>query len=145
MVVRLGYILPSGIGTDEGTKFFFQDLVNTETICTFYDFENKRQLFPGVAPVMRFCLLTITGRERPIKTGGEFIFFAQSIEDLSEPDRKFTLTSEEIRLINPNTQTCPIFKTKREAEITKSIYAKNPILLKHQPPLNPWGRRSNSA
>ena len=135
---RIGCVLPSGIGTDDTTKLFFQKLVETETLSSFLDFENKLQIFPGVAPVLRFCLLTLNGSARPNKTGAQFIFFAQRVEDLLEPDRKYSLTSDEIRLINPNSLTAPIFRTRMEAEIAKHIYAAHPVLIAHAPPANPW-------
>ncbi|MCC6796589.1 MAG: N-6 DNA methylase, partial [Candidatus Hydrogenedentes bacterium] len=135
---RIGYVLPSGIGTDDTTKLFFQKVVETETLFSFFDFENKLQLFPGVAPVLRFCLVTLNGTDRPNKAGAHFIFFAQRVEDLLEPDRKYSLTSAEIRLINPNSQTAPIFRTRMEAEIAKRIYAAHPVLIAHTPQANPW-------
>jgi hypothetical protein len=42
-------------------------------------------------------------------------------------------------LINPNTRTCPIFRSKRDADITKAIYERVPVLLREEPPeQNPW-------
>src|SRR5690606_31754447 len=44
--------------------------------------------------------------------------------------------------LNPNTRTCPIFRSKRDAEITKAIYRRVPVLIKEGPPEeNPWGIR----
>jgi hypothetical protein len=135
---RIGCILPSGIGTDDSTKLFFQALVNANALNSFFDFENKLQLFPAVAPVVRFCLLTVVGRQSGVEVGGSYIFFAQNVEDLLEPERRFTLSSADIKLINPNSQTCPIFKSRREAEITKGVYRSTPVLLTHSPASNPW-------
>ena len=54
---RVGTIVPSGIATDDTTKFFFQDLMQTYSLCSMFDFENKEKLFPAVAPPMKFSLL----------------------------------------------------------------------------------------
>lgn len=52
----------------------------------------------------------------------------------------FALTPEEIALLNPNTGTCPVFRTRRDAEITLGIYARLPVLIKESDPDgNPWG------
>jgi len=43
-------------------------------------------------------------------------------------------------LLNPNTRTCPIFRTRRDAELTKAIYRRVPVLIREGPPEeNPWG------
>jgi hypothetical protein len=42
-------------------------------------------------------------------------------------------------LLNPNTHTCPIFLTHRDAEITKDIYGRIPVLVRERPSEdNPW-------
>jgi hypothetical protein len=112
-------------------------LVTSQRLRSLFDFENKLQLFPAVAPVVRFCLLT-TGSANPSASGASFVFFAHTVDSLNEAGRKFTLTSADIALINPNTSTCPIFKSESEAEITKRIYARFPVLIRHTPSRNPW-------
>ncbi len=126
---RVGCIVPSGIATDDTTKFFFQDLVQTRTLASLYDFENKNGLFPGVHRSFKFCLLTLTGKGNPITQNAEFIFFAQDTADLKDEERRFTLTPDEIELVNPNTKTCPIFRFKHDAELVKQIYKNIPILI----------------
>src|ERR1700694_1618206 len=37
---RLGCIVPSGVATDDTTRFFFQDLMETRSLASLYDFEN---------------------------------------------------------------------------------------------------------
>src|SRR5262249_41957160 len=50
------------------------------------------------------------------------------------------LTSKDIELLNPNTRTCPIFRTGREVEITRVIYHRIPILVREGAgnDMNPW-------
>lgn len=71
----------------------------------------------------------------------EFVFFALNPEHLLDPERRFTLTADEIRLINPNTRTCATFRSKRDAELTKAIYRRVPVLIRESQPedINPWG------
>jgi len=40
------------------------------------------------------------------------------------------LTIEDIELLNPNTLTVPTFRSKRDAELTKKIYQRAPVLIK---------------
>jgi hypothetical protein len=140
---RVGAVVPSGIATDNTTRNFFAALVNSNTLVSLYDFENAVGLFEGVGHGrFKFCLLTIAGGSLPIESSPDFFFFAHETSDLTDPQRHFTLTAEEIALINPNTRTCPIFRTQRDAEITKAIYRRVPVLVKEGPPEeNPWGIR----
>ena len=59
----------------------------------------------------------------------------------NKDDARFELTPEEIQLLNPNTGTCPIFRTRRDAEITLGIYRRVPVLINENDPVNgnPWG------
>ncbi|MGC8761738.1 MAG: Eco57I restriction-modification methylase domain-containing protein [Bryobacteraceae bacterium] len=139
---RMGMIVPSGIATDNTTRNFFASLVGSNTLVSLYDFENREGIFEAVDRRMKFSLLTITGAPRPKGAAADFFCFAHSTADLADPHRHFTLTAEDIALINPNTRTCPIFRTQRDAEITKGIYRRVPVLVKEGPPEeNPWGIR----
>ena len=48
-------------------------------------------------------------------------------------------------LLNPNTRTCPIFRSRKDAELTKAIYRRVPVLVREArdgwPAENPWGIR----
>ncbi|WP_342372512.1 N-6 DNA methylase [Propioniciclava soli] len=117
---RMGMILPTGIATDATTQYFFKDLVQRGSLASLYDFENAKPLFEGVHRSFKFCLLTLTGREERVARA-EFAFFAHDPTDLLKDDARFGLTPEEIQLLNPNTGTCPIFRTRRDAETTLGI------------------------
>jgi hypothetical protein len=127
---HMGMIVPSGIATDDTTKFFFQDLMQTRSLVSLYDFENREGLFPAVDSRMKFCLLTIAGSAAPTQRGATFVFFAQNVGDLDDPEKRFTLSAEDIRLLNPNTGTTATFRSKRDAEITKAIYRRVPVLIR---------------
>jgi hypothetical protein len=140
---QFGCILPTGIATDNTTKEFFAALAESNTLVSLYDFENAVGLFEGVGHGrFKFCLLTISGAPRSASAAPDFVFFAHHVSDLNDQDRHFTLTAADIALINPNTRTCPIFRSKRDAEITKAIYRRVPVLIKEgSPEENPWGIR----
>ncbi len=123
---RVGCIIPSGIASDDTTKAFFQDLIQSSALVSLHSFENEEFLFPAVHHSTKFCLMTLTGSRRP-SSEADFAFFCRRTEQLREPDRHFTLTADEIRLMNPNTGTCPIFRSKRDAEINKAIYRRVPV------------------
>ena len=135
-VGRAGIIVPPGIATDYTYRDFFADVVDKRQLASLYDFENKRGLFPAVAPVVRFCLLTL-GQSGLYEA--DFAFFLQATNDLAEPDRHFSLTADDFALINPNTRTVAVFRTRRDAELTKTIYHAAPVLLNERNGENPWG------
>ncbi|TVR18759.1 MAG: hypothetical protein EA396_14140, partial [Anaerolineaceae bacterium] len=139
-VGRVGMIVPSGIATDDTTKFFFQDLMNTRSLVSLYDFENREGLFPGVDSRMKFSLVTMTGWDA-IAQQAEFVFFAHNIGDLSDDWRRFTLSAEDIAALNPNTGTMATFRSQQDAEITKGIYRRVPVLIQEEPLENHWGIR----
>lgn len=144
---RVGIIVPSGIATDDTTKYFFQDLMESRALVSLYDFENRDAVFPGVHRSYKFCLLTLTGPDRPARGGAEFVFFAHQVAHLADKWRRFTLSAEDIALINPNTGTTATFRSARDAELTKAIYRRVPVLIREGDPergeavANPWGIR----
>ena len=135
-----GIIVPTGIATDDSNSDFFGYLIQENQLVSLYDFENRdRVLFPEVYYRMRFCLLTVCGTALSCHEP-KFSFFALKVEDLGAHGQVFSLSKDEIQLINPNSMTSPIFHSNRDAEIVKEIYRKVPILLRESSDIegNPW-------
>lgn len=124
---RVGQILPSGIISDDSTKLFFQSVVEQRQLVSFLDFENREGLFPAIDSRIRFGIFTLAGG-RELGTEAEFVFFATRIEHLKDPERRFALSADDIALLNPSTKTCPIFRSRWEADLTKAIYRRTPVL-----------------
>jgi hypothetical protein len=122
---RVGQILPAGIVTDDSTKLYFQDVVSHHELATVFHFENEERVFPGVHHAFRFVLLGIDRSGGASRT--EMQFFARSVRDLVDKDRRFILEASDFDLLNPVTKTCPIFRSRRDAEITKAIYRRLPV------------------
>ncbi len=136
---RAGIIVPSGIATDSFNQYFFRWLVDEGHLVSLFDFENRDGIFPGVHRSYKFSLLTTTGAERPAAPF-EAAFFLLQPAELRDPERRFTLAAAEIALLNPNTRTCPIFRTARDAELTKQLYRAAPVLVREgDNEDNPWG------
>jgi len=135
---RSGMVVPTGIATDYTTKDFFQDLVENKSVASLYDFINSKGIFPNVHKSYKFCLLTMTGKNLSV-TNTEFSFFLTDTDELREKKDSFTLNKEEFALINPNTKTCPIFRTRKDADIVKKIYRNSQVLINNEENLNLWG------
>lgn len=133
-----GFIVPTGIATDDSTKRFFSEVTQSGRLVSLFDFENTKKIFPAVATLVRFSLVTL-GRSKVAR----FAFLLNAAEQIFDEARWFSLTSEDFQMINPNTLTCPVFRSRKDAEITKQIYQKIPVLVRKgqdgAPDENPWG------
>jgi hypothetical protein len=71
----------------------------------------------------------------------EFAFFLTDVNQLSERERHFVLSADDIARINPNTKTAPIFRSRADAELTARIYVRVPVLINDSERTagNPWG------
>ena len=138
---RVGLLVPSGIASDMTTKDFFAAVAESNRLIRLYDFENKKAFFPEVHASFKFCILNFGG-EQAAASQADFVFFAHRVEELEDRKRHIALSAADIRLLNPNTRTCPIFRSRRDAEITKAIYRRVPVLIdtnREGPTGNPWG------
>lgn len=136
---QVGAILPTGIATDDTTKDFFGDLVARRSLASLYSFENEEFVFPAIHHATKFCLLTLSGAKRTVEAADLF-FFARQTGDLGDNERHFSLAPEDFTLLNPNTRTCPTFRSHRDAEIAKAVYRRVPVLVREgDPDGNPWG------
>jgi hypothetical protein len=135
---RAGLVVPSNVATDDTTKVLFQALVQERALVSLFDFENRQKLFPAVDSRMKFCLLTLTQREHP--EPARFAFFLERPEELRDETRCFALMPKDFWLLNPNTGTCPVFRSADEAELARAIYRRVPVLVREDDPDgNPWG------
>lgn len=131
---RAGFIVPTGIATDDTTKAYFGHLASSGRLASLYDFENSDAVFPAVHRSYKFSLMTLGAVSQ-----AEFVCFASRVEHLSDVRRRFTLTPDEFVLINPNSLTCPIFRSRRDAELVKRLYLTSPVLIRHDvEDGNPW-------
>jgi len=144
---RAGFIVPTGIATDDSTKALFGHLTSRRLLARLISFYEVRAWFKATDDRKSFCLLTLGQTE-----AAEFLFDANTIDDLQQPEKWFTLSAADFRLINPNTLTCPVFRSKQDAELTKKLYRVAPVLIKDEviegegqdarvvePAANPWG------
>lgn len=115
-----GFIVPSGIATDDGTKAYFGKIATSGMLKSLYDFENREGLFPTVDSRFKFCLLTLAPKDGM----SDFAFFLHNLTELEDNRRHFTMTPEDFDLINPNTHTCPVFRSEEDAKLAKKIYKK---------------------
>ena len=138
---RAGFIVPSGIATDDTTKGYFRAIMRSRALQSMWEFENEGFFTAGKGHMLRFALTTLAGESDP-SSSADFLFQGQAISDVDDPERHFTLSAIDIETINPNTETCPIFRTRRDAAIALAIYRRAGVLWREGvPDGNPWGLR----
>ena len=134
---RAGFIVPGGIVTDDTTKGYFQALLDRSALGSVHHFENESLVFRGLHHAYRFVLFTI-GECRQ----ADLVFYARRAVDLDDRWRHFSLTPADFATLNPNTRTCPTFRSQRDADINLAMYRRAGVLWReNDPDGNPWGLR----
>ena len=130
----VGLLTPSGIYADKTAARFFKSVSTNGRVGGLFDFENRRlgtdlpPFFPDVDSRFKFCALIFGGEKRWFD-GTKCAFFLHDTKAIHDADRCFPLTPEDFTRVNPNTGTAPVFRTRRDAEITRRIYERHPVLV----------------
>lgn len=149
LVAKTGVVAlltPSGIAADKGAAEFFRSISSTGRLGALFDFENRKVFFPDVHASFKFCTLVFGGPGRTFKST-RCAFYLHQLAELDDPKRTLTLSAEDFSRVNPNTGAAPIFRHRRDADITLDLYARHPVLVKHggvsastgqQPDMKAW-------
>ena len=129
----VGLLVPSGIASDKTAAPFFKSVATEGRLKALYDFENRRTryvappFFPDVDSRFKFCAFVAS--PAPGNEPARCAFFLQDVSETGDPERCFPLSAEDFARVNPNTGTAPIFRTRRDAELTMAIYDRLPVLV----------------
>ena len=131
-----GLVMPTGIAVNDSNKAFFSKLIDENRLVSLYDFENREALF-DIHRMFKFCLITAGKAQAEPRTvsGG---FYLTRLDHLLDPRRIYTLQTSDFARLNPNTKTCPVFRTSRDAKLTAKIYRNSTILYNEITGENPW-------
>ena len=130
----VGLLTPSGIYADKTAARFFKSVSTSGRVGSLFDFENRRlgtdlpPFFPDVDSRFKFCALIFGGEERRFAQT-DCAFFLHDTAAIEDPDRCFPLAPADFARVNPNTGTAPVFRTRRDADITRRIYEHHPVLV----------------
>ncbi len=124
----VGLLTPSGIYADKTAARFFKSVSTSGRVGGLFDFENKKIFFKDVHASFKFCALIFGGEER-LFDQTECAFFLHDTKTIHDKDRCFPLTPVDFARVNPNTGTAPVFRSQRDAEITRRIYERHPVLV----------------
>ena len=124
----VGLLAPSGIYADKTAARFFKSVSTSGRVGGLFDFENRKIFFPDVHASFKFCALIFGGETRRFAET-ECAFFLHGTDAIHDPDRCFPLAASDFARVNPNTGTAPVFRTRRDAELTRRIYERHPVLV----------------
>ena len=136
----VGLLTPIGIATDKTSAPFFADRVHSRSVKAFLAFENRRGwLFPDVHHEEQPSVIVFTpgGDQFP---DFEVCVRISSWEQFTDPERRFRVSARVLRKVNPNTVTVPLFRNRRDAELTNAIYRRLPVLVNRSTgrPIKSW-------
>ena len=123
----VGLLVPSGIASDKTAAAFFKSVATEGRLKALYDFENKKVFFPDIHASFKFCVFVASPTHLP--DPGKCAFFLQDVSEIEDPERCFPLSAADFARVNPNTGTAPIFRSRRDAELTTAVYDRLPILV----------------
>lgn len=124
----VGLLTPSGISAAKTAASFFKSVSSSGRLRGLFDFENRKIFFKDVHTSFKFCAIIIGGEERRF-ANTQCAFFLHDIETIQDAKRCFSLTPSDFMLVNPNTGTAPVFRRLRDADITRQIYMRHPVLV----------------
>lgn len=137
-----GLVLPTGIAVNDSNKIFFSNLIEENRLISLYDFENKEGLF-DIHRMFKFCLLTVGKKQNnPREVSGGF--YLTRLDHLLDSARIYKLKTTDFELLNPNTKTCPVFRTSRDAMLTTKIYRRCKVMINDTTSENPWNIKFGS-
>ncbi len=142
----IGLLIPSGLASDQSSSAFFREISDGGRVRSIIDFFNKRYdgslFFPDVYYRFKFSTYVAGGGERTFEEP-RFGFFVRNVAEVNDPERVFPITADEIKCINPNSGTVPIFRSRRDKQITSGIYARLPVLTNRSAskPVTSWPLR----
>jgi hypothetical protein len=135
-----GLIIPTGLVSGFTYRAFLGELLSTKSLVAFYGFENEDLIFPHITNKVKFGLLTMAGRGVKIEQPW-FTAHIRQPSEIADPEKRYALTIDEIRAINPNTLNLPAFRWSKDAKVTASIHMAAPILIEkdgNTVTANPW-------
>lgn len=139
---RSGIVVPTELATSDTTKAFFSHLIDSGRLRNLYDFQTGMGFFDRIGHARFKFVLVSLGEERSSSNPSfRVAFFLRTEQEMADRSRYFEMSRQDIAAINPNTRTAPIFRTKTDAELTKQIYARVPVLIEESKGAagTPWG------
>ncbi len=132
---RLGFVIPSGIYSDLGTKELREMLLNEGQVDYLYNFSNERFFFPEVHHDFKFTLL---GVRRGTSSPGFLVTFRFNPRVAIRPDDLLTFLADRKNLIyvkkdalkrfSPGSLSLMEFQSQQDIDTVEKVYSEKPLI-----------------
>ncbi|MBA5866431.1 MAG: N-6 DNA methylase [Nitrospira sp. CR1.3] len=120
----VGLVMPSVFYNGDGWVGIRRYLIDQATIERFYGFENRKKIF-GIDS--RYKFVCLVARKDQAKAGAfTATFMRHDVEELNDPGAKpweVAITREEIQRLSPETLAFLEYRSPRDQEIVRKMYA----------------------
>ena len=131
----VGLLTPSGIYADKTAARFFKSVSTSGRVGGLFDFENRRLGTESAA--LTFPTSTPASNSAPSSSAAKSAASPKpnAPSSFTTPPPSTTRTAASLSppptfaRVNPNTGTAPVFRTRRDADITRRIYERHPVLV----------------
>ena len=125
----VGLLTPIGIATDKTSAPFFAERIRACSVKAFLAFENRRGwLFPDIHHEEQPSVIVFALSQHQF-SDFEFCVRISSWEQFNDSNRRFRVSANLLHEVNRNTVTVPLFRTRRDAQLTTAIYGRLPVLV----------------
>lgn len=133
----VGLIVDGGIATGFDTSVLFQYLIDQKILKSVFHFVNKNKIF-DIHRDTKFALVTLASSSQNFY----FRFNLVDINQISDFTKHLSLTSESLKILNPNTKNCPILNNNTDLNLLLKLY-ENGNVINHHNQNNLWNIRNH--
>ncbi|OHB85070.1 MAG: hypothetical protein A2V98_24090 [Planctomycetes bacterium RBG_16_64_12] len=119
-VGRLGFLVPSALYTDSGTRDLRELFLDRSTWEWLFSFENKKRIF-AIHGSFKFAATIVDRRRTPSPLRAAFMIHDLGAWERAEPP-VFEYDRSLIPLFSPRSKSLPEVRTQRDLEICRKIY-----------------------
>jgi len=117
---RMGIVVPTGILTDSTSAPVLNWWIEMGRLAKAFDFINRRRLFPGVEPPVRFALVVLSGAGD--RNSVDTVTMAESVDELADNNRHVDVAYRLMQAINPETGVLPMFVDRADRDVARAAY-----------------------
>lgn len=104
-----------------------QEWLTQDALDRLYVVSNTARRVFTLSPAAAQCLLILRGSPSP-QCPADVVWAIDQRHSVNEPQGHVPMCMDDVKLLSPNTHALPIFLTAHDAEITRTVYHRVPIL-----------------
>ena len=125
----VGLLTPSGIYADKTAARFFQSVSTNGRVSAVCSILRTRKFSSRTFTLLSNSALSSWAARSDDSIRPNAPFFLHDTKTVHDEDCCFPLSPDDFARVNPNTGTAPVFRSRKDAEITRRIYEQHPVLV----------------